>query len=58
VRYLTRWPLLLGGLLSFVAAVDLLNDSETGRESAAAALLVVGSVLLGAFIVLMARHEE
>jgi hypothetical protein len=57
VRYLTRWPFLIGAVVSFAAAVDLLNDNPTGRESAAAALLVAGSVMLGAFIVLMDRSE-
>jgi hypothetical protein len=58
VRQLGRWPFLAGAALSFAAAVDLLNDSTEGREVAASALLVGGSVMLGAFIVMMDRHGD
>lgn len=44
-----RWPLLAGATLCIAAAVALLEGSA-GREFAAIVLIVVGSVLLGAFI--------
>lgn len=58
MRWLVRWPFLAGAVLSFVGAVVLLTDTEDGREVAAAALLVAGSVMLGAFVVLMAGHDD
>ena len=51
MRALRRWPFLLGAAMSFGIAVSLLDDSSEGREAAAAALLVAGSILLGAFVV-------
>jgi len=58
MRYLTRWPFLIGAVLAYVGAVLLLTENDQGREVAAAALLVAGSVMLGAFVVLMAGRED
>ena len=58
MRYLGRWPFLLGAALCFVAAVELLRNQPEGREAASAALLVAGAVLLGAFIVLNTRGDD
>lgn len=58
MRYLQRWPLLLAAALSFGSAVTLLDDSDSGREAAAAALLVAGSILLGAFLVHREHDDE
>jgi hypothetical protein len=58
VRALGRWPFLAATALSFLGAVELLKHSDDGREVGAAALLVAGSVMLGAFIVLMDRRED
>jgi drug/metabolite transporter (DMT)-like permease len=58
MRWLGRWPFLAGAVLAFAGAVLLLTESQDGREVGAAALLVAGSVMLGAFVVLMARSED
>jgi uncharacterized membrane protein len=58
VRWLVRWPFLAGAVLAYIGAVILLTENEQGREVAAAALLISGSIMLGAFIVLMAQHHD
>jgi hypothetical protein len=51
---LRRWPLVLGGLGCLAFAVYLL-DRNGAATAAAACLLVLGAVLLGAFLALYAR---
>lgn len=47
-----RWPLLLGAVVCLAVAVTLFTQVQTaeGRVLAAFALVVLGSVLLGAFV--------
>lgn len=58
MRYLSRWPFLAAAVLAFVAAIYLLTETDEGRESGAIGLLVAGSIMLGAFIVLMVARED
>ena len=50
---LSRWPFLLGAALCVTAGVILLLETgaEENEQVAALILLVLGAVLLGAFIV-------
>lgn len=51
---LAPWPLAMAAALAWSSAVALLS-SVTARDSAGEALLVIGSVLVGAWIALLAR---
>jgi hypothetical protein len=50
-KALGHWPLLLAAVLAIAFGVALLADSPNGEEAASAALLAIGAILLGAFIV-------
>jgi hypothetical protein len=53
---LRPWPLLIAALAAFIAGTRLLT--ETGnKELAAAALIVVGSICIGAWITMLATHD-
>lgn len=56
---LTRWPLLLGAALCIAIGVYLLTTTGTAEDGqfAAFALLLLGSVLAGAFIVSERKGE-
>jgi hypothetical protein len=54
--WLRPWPLLLGALAAVAAGTRLLNSPD-GRELAAASLLTIGAVLIGAWICLLAAHD-
>jgi len=55
-RWFGPWPLALAAVAAFVAGTQLLT--ETGDKAlAAAALIAMGAVCLGAWITMLASHD-
>lgn len=54
--WIRSWPLLIAAVITFVAGTRLLTDVND-RELAAAALLVVGAICVGAWITMLAAHD-
>lgn len=54
--WLRSWPLLIASAIAIIAGTRLL-ESVTGREVAAAALLTMGAILLGAWIAMLSGHD-
>jgi hypothetical protein len=55
-RWLRPWPLLIAAVATFVAGSRLLV-SDDARQLAAAALIVIGAVCVGAWIAMLAGHD-
>lgn len=54
--FLASWPLLIAAAVAVTAGTRLLT-SVVGREMAAAALLTIGSVCLGAWVAMLSAHD-
>jgi 4-amino-4-deoxy-L-arabinose transferase-like glycosyltransferase len=57
---LGKWPMLLGAVLCFLGAIALYQqtgDPDDGR-TAAAVLVVVGCILIGAFIASSSTYDN
>lgn len=54
--WLRSWPLLIASAIAIIAGTRLL-ESVTGREVAAAALLTMGAILLGAWVAMLSAHD-
>lgn len=55
LQWLRSWPLLIGAVICFAVGLSLVGD-DTQRVYAATALLTIGSILIGGWIVLLVVH--
>jgi hypothetical protein len=54
--WLRPWPLLIAAVIAFVVGAQLLGSNDA-RQLAGSALIVVGAVCVGAWIVMLAAHD-
>ena len=53
--WIRSWPLLIGAVICFAIGLSLVGD-DTQRVYAATALLTIGAILIGGWIVLLVVH--